>query len=129
MNTRILLIASAVFTGAIGLALTFAPDEIATVRQGSYTNDLRIALQLCGALYCGFALTAWMAKGAALGGIYGRPIVIGNLTFYTIAALALAKTCMASPSMDPMLLALAVVHASFALLFGYTMYTHPAQRT
>jgi hypothetical protein len=30
-----------------------------------------------------------MAKGATLGGIYGRPIVIGNLVHFTMGALVL----------------------------------------
>ena len=33
----------------------------------------------------------WMAKGTLIGGIYNKPIAIGNFTHFTIGGLALIK--------------------------------------
>ena len=99
MPTRNLMITSAAFMGAIGLALTFAPQEILHRFDSEATTWEVTLAQLCGALYCGFALLNWMAKGTPLGGIYGRPIVIGNLVHFTMGAVLLLKVP-TGPSFD-----------------------------
>ncbi|MBL0126631.1 MAG: hypothetical protein IPP83_04055 [Flavobacteriales bacterium] len=125
MNTRLLMIASSFALGALGLALTFAPDEVFTAISGSYGSPT-VVLQLCGALYCGFALLNWTSKGAVIGGIYGRPLVIGNLTHFTIGALALTKAP-GGHSVDVARWVLVAMYALFAGLFAYAMFTHPAE--
>ncbi len=125
MNTRSLMIASALVMALIGLSLTFAPQEVLHALGNEATGWQLTFLQLSGALYCGFALLNWTAKAVVLGGIYGRPIVIGNLVHFTIGALALIKT-RSGHSIDPFLWAMIVVYVLFAALFGYVMYTHPA---
>ena len=37
------------------------------------------------------AAVNWLNRGAVLGGIYGRPIVVGNLALYFITALVCAR--------------------------------------
>lgn len=125
MTTRILMIASALVMAAIGLLLSFAPDEVFAALGGEAAGPWTTILQVCGALYFGFAMMNWMAKGAVLGGIYGRPIVIGNLVHSTVGGLALLK-CI-SQTTSPLLIGLAVAYAVFACLFGWVMFTHPAK--
>jgi hypothetical protein len=126
MNTRYLMIASALVMAVIGLSLTFAPQEIMRMLGGEAAGWPLIVLQLCGALYCGFALLNWNAKVVILGGIYGQPIVVGNLVHFTMGALALMKLLIAHSS-EPALWSLAIIYALFAALFGYVMYTHPTK--
>lgn len=87
MNTRILLISSAAFLAVLGLVLTFAAAEVLA------TDDPRTIVvgQLLGAALCGAAFLNWMSRGAPLGGIYGRPLAIGNLVHFTVGGLALVK--------------------------------------
>ena len=125
MNTRLLLTASSLALGVVGLSLSFAPEEMFSLMSGGAIGPWAIILQLCGALYCGFALTNWMAKGATLGGIYGRPIVIGNLMHFTIGGLALVKV-VSSGSATPAWWILTGVYVVLAALFGYVMFTHPS---
>ncbi|MBK9759685.1 MAG: hypothetical protein IPO90_06870 [Flavobacteriales bacterium] len=126
MNTRYLMIASAFFMAAIGLALTFAPQEILHRFDSDATSWEQTLAQLCGALYCAFALMNWTAKSLLLGGIYGRPIVIGNLVHFTMGALLLLKMSSA-PSDEPVRWVLISAYAVFAVVFGYVMMTHPAK--
>lgn len=125
-GSRNLMQASAVFMAVIGLALTFAPQEILQHLDSDATAWEMTLAQLCGALYCGFALMNWMAKGATLGGIYGRPIVIGNLVHFTMGALVVLKMRSAPPS-APAQWSLAGMYLVFAMLFTYVMFTHPGK--
>jgi hypothetical protein len=113
MSTRLLLSSSALFLALLGLALTFAPQEII----GAATAKEALAAQLLGATLCGFALLNWMSKGTAMGGIYGRPLAMGNLVHFTIGGLALFKVAGAS---DPtwFFVTLAVCYLLFATLFA-----------
>lgn len=126
MNTKYLMIASTLFMASIGLALTFAPQEILHRFDLDATVWEMAVAQVCGALYCGFALMNWMSKGATLGGIYGRPIVIGNLAHFAMGALVLVK--MPGGHINAAAhWSLAGAYVIFAALFAYVMFTHPAK--
>jgi hypothetical protein len=91
MNTKIIMISSTVFLGAMGLGLTFLPDDIIS-NIGIASNPIStMSLQLLGALYLGFAMLNWMAKGALIGGMYNKPIAVGNFMHFAVGALALVK--------------------------------------
>src|SRR6478736_764994 len=92
MNTKLIMTISSVIMGVVGIALTFIPSEIL----GYFSNEpfpvlAVIVLQMAGALYFGFAMINWIAKANLIGGIYGRPIAVGNLTHFFIGAMALMK--------------------------------------
>jgi len=128
MNTKLLMIASAVFMGLIGITLSFMPSEILRVL-GQVSNPiLIIILQLTGALYFGFAMTNWMAKTVLIGGIYARPLCIGNFTHFFIAGLALIKFCLNSNTSSIYIFILAIIYIIFAILFGYVLFTHPIRK-
>lgn len=127
-GTRYLMVASAVFTATIGLSLTFAPQEILRGFGSDATIWEQALAQLCGALYCGSTLLNWMAKGATLGGIYGRPIVIGNLVHFMMGALVLLKMA-GGPSSSPAQWTLTFAYVVFAVLFGFVIFTHPGKTT
>jgi hypothetical protein len=113
MSTRLLLSSSALFLAIIGLALTFAPQEILAITEPLQT----IAAQLLGAALCGFALLNWMSKGTAMGGIYGRPLAMGNLAHFTAGGLALMKV---AEQLDPpwLFFTIASLYLLFAALFA-----------
>ncbi|MFD2246935.1 hypothetical protein [Pontibacter ruber] len=123
MNTKLLMTISALVMGMTGLALSFFTQEIAG---GLGMNEASaIVLQVLGALYFGFAMLNWMAKANLIGGIYSRPVAIGNMAHFVIGALALAKLAVKDPSLS-YIGAAALVYSVFAILFGYVFYTTPA---
>ncbi len=125
MNTKLIMLASAVFLAAIGLSLTFMPAEIAAYLDMSTTSEFRIILQLLGALYFAFAMLNWMAKGSLLGGIYNRPIVIANSTHFLIGGLALGKALLNNPQQPVSSWIFTVVYVVFAICFGVLLNRHP----
>jgi len=118
---RMLLIASSLAMGAAGIAASFAPVEILKALGSPAPGAVVILVQLLGALYLAFAMTNWTAKGAPIGGIYSRPISMGNLVHFTMGALALAKYgSLHGPGF--LLPAVLAVYAIFAIAFGLLVF-------
>ena len=78
MATRILMITSAAFLALIGLAESFVPEKVLEIHGTVPDNATLLMVQMMGAIYLGFAFLNWMARGVLIGGIYARPIAIGN---------------------------------------------------
>ncbi|MGZ3757066.1 MAG: hypothetical protein ACXVAY_18520 [Mucilaginibacter sp.] len=125
MNTKLIMTLSAVILGAIGIALTFFPDEILQYAAVNATMVSKLAIQLLGALYFGFAMLNWMAKGAIIGGIYNKPISTANFTHFFIGAAALLKVLIHQPASCWVLWAVGGVYLVFAICFGFIFTTHP----
>ena len=123
MNTKIIMSLSAVVMGIGGIVLTFMPNEIARALNSSVNMSFTIVLQILGAVYFAFAMLNWTAKANLIGGIYARPIAIGNLTHFTIGSLALIKAYL--PSGQSWILPIAIIYAVFAVLFTIIFFTHP----
>src|SRR5450432_1838124 len=122
MKTKFLMSASAIVMGIIGIVLTFAPQEFANYF--SLTGTSATILQLSGALYFGFAIINWTARANLIGGIYSKPVAMGNLTHFVIGALALVK--FASHNLGLVYVWIAVIiYSVFAILFGYVSFTNP----
>ncbi|HEY5367752.1 MAG TPA: hypothetical protein VIJ75_02075 [Hanamia sp.] len=124
MNTKYLMISSSIFMALLGLFTSFLPAEILNAVGLTSTILPTLLLQITGALYLGFALMNWMAKTLLIGGIYSRPVCIGNFLHFTIAALALIKVAMNHPSLNYVLIA-TIIYSLFAILFGVVLFTSP----
>lgn len=120
MPSKTLMIASAGFLALYGLLLLFVPETV-TGSLLSGTADPFMAQQY-GAALLGFAALNWVARGLVLGGIYGRAVVAGNTTFFTINAMMLLGRVLegkSTPAFWAYLLIVAFFTAGFALLlFG-----------
>ncbi|MFO1395446.1 MAG: hypothetical protein U1F48_00130 [Burkholderiales bacterium] len=127
-STRLLMQASALLMAALGLAATFLPQEIMRYAAGPDSGLAVVMLQVMGALYVGFALLNWMARGNLIGGIYSRPVAVGNLAHFLVAALALGKAVLAGHH-APALVAAAIVYAAFAALFARVVLRPPPAAT
>ena len=126
MNTKILMISSCVFLATLGITFTFIPDEIISGLNVTPNQISTLSLQLLGALYLGFAILNWMAKGTIIGGIYNRPITIGNFMHFAVGALALIKIVTKIHTHLEIVVSLTVVYSVFAILFGYVFRTNPS---
>jgi len=126
MNTKYLMISSAVVTGFLGLTASFLPTELLK-EIGATANELpTLFVQITGALYLGFAIMNWMAKAVLIGGIYAKPLGMGNFLHFTVAALALFKFAIRSQNSMYVWTA-TIVYSVFAILFGLVVFTSPKQ--
>ena len=99
MNTKSLMTLSAMILAMIGISLIFLPNEILDYLELSVSETLQLLMQIIGSLYFALAILNWMSKGSLIGGIYGRPIAMANLTHFVIAGFALIKGILANPSL------------------------------
>lgn len=121
MNRKILMISSAIIMGIIGFFLTFMPNEALKFLNQDSTDILTFILQLMGALYLGFAILNWMAKNVLLGGIYAKPLCLGNL----IGALTLIKLAISGSLSAIYFWILTILYILFAIAFGFVSFTNP----
>jgi hypothetical protein len=113
-----------VFLAALGLPCVFAPEFVLTRLTGNTSPAAEIIVQLAGASYVGFAALNWMSKGSLMGGIYGRPVGVGNVLHFFAGALALLKaTSMAGAPSGTWPLAL--IYTAFAVGFGLVVLRNP----
>lgn len=125
MNTKLLMSISAIILGIVGIVLSFFPKEISNYLDFRGTHP--IILQILGALYFGFAIINWTAKANLIGGIYSRPVAIGNFAHFMIGGLALIKLSFSSATL-PYIWIAAIIYSIFAILFGYIFFTNPVAK-
>ncbi|MHA4844699.1 hypothetical protein ACX0G7_11070 [Flavitalea antarctica] len=122
MNTKLLMISSAVIFGATGLLLTFVPEEV-----GVYLGlpvEATLLIQFLGAANFGFAMLNWMAKGNLIGGIYSKPVALGNYSHFLLAVPAVGRLAIKSEGLNYLWI-ITIVYGIFAVLFGYISFRNP----
>lgn len=127
MNSKYLMMTSALLTAVCGILLQFFPHEILEYFKVESGGILPLIVQITGALYLGFAMMNWMAKGVLIGGIYARPLGMGNFLHFTVGALALLKYAFSAP--NSAIWIAAIIYSIFAILFGVVLFTHPLKKS
>lgn len=123
MNTKVLMLLSSIFLGIAGVGALFAPQELLTAIHMPVTEAGSTPIQVMGALYFSFALINWTAKDGIIGGVYARPISLGNFAHFTVGALVLAKAQLVAGA--PALLSIVlIVYVVFALVFGWLVFVY-----
>ena len=125
MKTKLLMTSSALFCGIIGTLLLFLPIEIAEYLGVEPTIITILCLKILSAIYLGFGILNWTAKGTLIGGIYNKPIVLGNLLHFAVGALELIKVISNIQTHREIIIFLTVFYVIFALLFVYVIKTNP----
>jgi hypothetical protein len=123
-GTRLLLAASALVLGIAGAVASFAPHEILSVLGAPAAGALPVVLQLHGAMLLGFAMMNWMAKDSLIGGIYNRPLAIGNLVHFLAGGLAVVKFVVAGNA-PPYAMIAAAIYTLFAIAFARILFRSP----
>ena len=118
-TARILLSSSALFMAALGLIATFAPEKF--LGPGAIGFMTTLVTQIAGALYLGFAILNWMAKDNAIGGIYSRPVSLGNLLHFFAVAMALLRLVAAGDHQSALWI-ITLIYAVFAVGFGLLVF-------
>ena len=127
MHTTTLMIVSAALMAVIGLAASFAPQELLGLHGTVPDNATVLLVQMAGALYLGFAMLNWMARGILIGGIYARPVAAGNFLHFVMVAITLAKAALAFRAV-PLVIS-AAVFSVFAIWFGLVLFRPPLPRS
>jgi len=121
VKANFLLIAAAAVYGVAGAALLFVPEEILAALGEAATPFVAWLVQALGAALLGFACLNWFHRFTLTRGILGRPVLMPNLAFASIAFwLALGAWRRAGGS-----LALGSIAAVFGLLsvaFGARLF-------
>jgi len=123
MHTRILMIASAALMAVIGLAASFMPQEVLGLHGTVPDNATVLFVQMAGAVYLGFAILNWYARGILIGGIYARPVAAGNFLHFVMVAITLIKAAISFGAVE--LAVSAAVFSVFAIWFGLVMFKSP----
>ena len=125
MNTKILMATSSLALGLAGLAASFAPSELLRALGSPVAAPLPVLIQLLGSMYVAFAITNWTAKDNMIGGIYSRPLSLGNCVHFVAGSLALAKQQFSSDMSMP-LMAVLLVYTIFAICFAWLVFGYGA---
>ena len=122
LNTKTLMTLSAIFLGIGGVLLSFLPQEVLHLL--GKENDLSFILQICGALFLGFAMLNWMVKSSLIGGIYNKGVVVANFAHFFIGSSVLIKQYAKNTDMRYLLI-LGIAYSIFAICFGYLLFNGP----
>ena len=126
MNTKTLMIISAIFLAVNGFGFTFFPNEIAGLLINDDNYIFILILQILGALYLGFSILNWMSKASLIGGIYNKPILIGNLLHFFTASMTLIKLTFKAETNLQLIFSYTIIYSLFTLFFGYVFFTNPS---
>jgi len=116
---------SAMFLGIAGLILSFFPNEIVAYLPIEKNILITLFLQIISALYLGFGMLNWMAKGTRIGGIYNRPVAIGNFMHFGVGAIALVKIVFEIKTNPGIIISLTIIYVIFAMSYAYIFMTNP----
>lgn len=125
MKPKLLMMLSAVFLAVLGLATSYMPDKVLGVHGTVPDNATLLLIQMMGALYLGFAILNWTARGVLIGGIYARPLALGNFLHFAMVAVMLTKAAITHGVVQ--LATSAFVFSVFAIWFGIVLFTHPGK--
>ncbi|MEP1150471.1 MAG: hypothetical protein ABJH08_01980 [Balneola sp.] len=127
MNTKFLMSASSLFMGPAGIAFLFLPEEFLSYIDLHPSFITILFIQIFGGLYLGFAVMNWMARGNLIGGIYSKPVAMGNFAHFFIGGLTLLKAAFSFPEILPLWL-IASIYGIFATLFALVAFGNPISK-
>jgi hypothetical protein len=113
--------AAAIALAIVGLVALFAPQELLTYLGVAPVGFLPSLVQLLAAALLALAMIDWMAKDSKIGGIYLRPIAVGNLLNFAIGAITLIKFALHGHAPLFAIVA-AIVYTVFALAFTFVVF-------
>ena len=125
MKTKFLMTSSALFCGIIGILLLFLPNEIAEYLNVEPTIISILFLKILSALYLGFGILNWTVKGSLIGGIYNRPIALGNLLHFVVGSIELVKVISNIETHREIIIFLTALYIIFGVLFAYVLKNNP----
>lgn len=124
--TRLFMMLSAVFLAIAGLITSYFPDKVLETHGTVPDGPTLLLIQMMGALYLGFAILNWTARGVIIGGIYARPLALGNFLHFAMVAVMLTREAIQHGVVQ--LASSAAVFGAFAIGFGILLFRPPSAR-
>ncbi len=121
MISKFLISITATVLGIAGLACLFAPDELSRLYYPSLSASPLLLVQLLGATLLGLAALNWLSKNSMIGGIYGRPLTMANLTHFLIGGLVMLRG-VASDSNRSVVWSTTIVYALLTVIFAMVLF-------
>ena len=115
--------ASAAFMGVLGIVASFFSQEILAFVGATVETQTVLIVQILGALYLGFAFLNWYMRGFVMGGIYNRPLGLGNMLHFAVVSVTLIKATFALDSIA--MWAISAAYVVFAVWFGLVLFSSP----
>jgi len=128
INTRILMTLSAITLALFGFLSSFFSKELLVHLKITSNGAADMLIQIMAALYMGFAIMNWMQREAIIGGIYARPLAMGNFSHFLIGTFALGRVLSEKPNL-PGMWVLTSIYFLFAVSFGIVMFFHPVKKS
>jgi len=119
---------SAITLALFGFLSSFFSKELLVHLKISSNGAADMLIQIMAALYMGFAIMNWMQRQAIIGGIYSRPLAMGNFSHFLIGTFAFGRVLSEKPNL-PGMWVLTSIYFLFALSFGIVMFFHPAKKS
>ncbi|MFL2666107.1 MAG: hypothetical protein ACJ0NM_01835 [Flavobacteriaceae bacterium] len=126
--TKTLMIISAIFLAINGFGLSFFPNEISLLLTNDDNHIFILILQILGALYLGFSYVNWMSKNSLIGGIYNKPLLIGNTLHFLTASIAMIKLVFKFDNNLQLIIIHTIIYCLFTLFFGYVFFSDPFKK-
>ena len=126
--TKTLMIISAIFLVVNGFGLSFFPNEISLLLTNDDNHIFILILQILGALYLGFSYVNWMSKNSLIGGIYNKPLLIGNTLHFLTASMAMIKLVFKFENNLQLIIPHTIIYCLFTLFFGYVFFSDPFKK-
>jgi len=116
---------SAFVNGITGIVISFFPRETGKlINTSSQSGTDLLLIKLIGATLFGYGVMNFLARNSVIGGIYGKPMVIGNMIFHLIVGGQLLKFIAGGSAAIPLIPA-AVIYTLLAAGFLRMNFTSP----
>lgn len=121
MSSRTILTITSILLFATGGLAVFAADEVAGLMDLEVSFETRIFAEFAGIGMLALAIQNWMSRGRPIGGVYARPLGLGNLLFFSTSALTLGRYLVAE-TLPREMIAVCGVFALLALAFAWLVF-------
>lgn len=123
MNTKVLMTCTSLALGLAGVLALFVPENVLAIQSLPVSRESSVFVQLLGALYFSMALMDWTAKDSIIGGIYARPVSLGNFAHFFVGTLILARYFWSNGFNIPVF-SLLVIYGILAVLYYWLVFRH-----
>lgn len=121
MSSRTILTITSILLFATGGLAVFAADEVAGLMELEVSFETRIFAEFAGIGMLALAVQNWMSRARPIGGVYARPLGLGNLLFFSTSALTLGRY-LAAETLPREMIAVCGVFALLALAFAWLVF-------
>lgn len=126
--SRYLITASAIVNFAMALLTSFFPEELLDYLELPHQPGHQLFIQILGAFYLGFGMINYLSRGVIIGGIYNRPLLMGNIAYHGTASIVLIKYSLNNGLHLDLFSILMLIYLALGLGFLRLFFVSPVQQ-